>query len=123
MPATRSELTRYMEQMYAGEIVVGDTGRALGRRLVSTRPAALVRGPLLTLLHLPTVGLLPPHLRAAYGLSWPRSHAWLLSVGGALCRGLLPLVPPVVRYWSAARRAAKRRGAGGLWATRRRATL
>jgi uncharacterized protein (DUF2236 family) len=110
LPATHAELQAYMERMYAGgEIAVGETGRRLGRRLLTARPAPLVRGPLLTLLHLPTVGLLPPHLRAAYGLSWPRSHAWLLAGGGALCRLVLPFLPPVLRYWTPARLAAARR--------------
>jgi uncharacterized protein (DUF2236 family) len=109
MPASHAELRAYMDRMEAsGQIAVGPTALRLMRLLLRARPALLVRGPLLTWLHLPTVGLLPPRLRAAYGLAWPRSHALLLALTSGLCRRLLPLAPPALRYWPIARRAAAR---------------
>jgi uncharacterized protein (DUF2236 family) len=108
MPATYAELQDYMNRMYTGgEIVVGPTARRLMSLLLRARPLFFVRGPLLTLLHLPTVGLLPPHLRADYGLDWPPLHARLLAAEAALCRRLLPLAPSALRRWPIARRAAR----------------
>ena len=109
IPATRRELERYMSHMHAsGEIVVGPTARQLARQLLRTSPAWPVRGPALTLLHLPTVGLLPPHIRAAYRFRWRATHAWALDNTSGLTRRLLPALPPVIRYWPVARQAARR---------------
>lgn len=108
MPASYAELRAYMDRMEAsGQLAVGPTARRLMGLLLRARPAWLVRGPLLTWLHLPTVGLLPPRLRAAYGLAWPRHHALLLALTSGLCRRLLPLAPAALRYWPSARRAAR----------------
>jgi uncharacterized protein (DUF2236 family) len=101
IPATRADLDAYMARMLSsGEVAVGDTARGLMCDLLQARPASFVRGPLLTLLHLPTVGLLPPAIRAAYGLDWSPAHATALAAGAAASRRLLPLLPPQLRYWS-----------------------
>jgi uncharacterized protein (DUF2236 family) len=108
IPATRAALDAYMTEMYGnGQIAVGETARRLKSQLLQARPAGFVRGPLLALLHLPTVGLLPPALRAAYGLDWTPRQAALLRVTGATSRRLLPLLPPSLRYWPIARAAMR----------------
>lgn len=111
MPATRAELDRYMQSMYAsGQVAVGATARRLLRTLLAARPLPLVPRPALTALHLPTVGLLPPAIRAAYGLRWTERHARALTLTSDACRRLLPLVPPRARYWPIARAAERRAG-------------
>jgi uncharacterized protein (DUF2236 family) len=86
---------------------VTDTARRLAREIISPPAPVLVR-PALRLAALPAVGLLPPAIRAAYGLPWDGRHARALRVVAATTRGLLPLVPPVLRYWAVARRAERR---------------
>ena len=109
IPASRRELDRYMTRMYAsGEIVVGPTARRVAGLLLRTSPAWPVRGPALTLLHLPTVGLLPPHIREGYRFRWRETHAWALDATSDLMRRRLPALPPIVRYWPVARQAERR---------------
>jgi uncharacterized protein (DUF2236 family) len=48
---------------------------------------------------LPTVGLLPPAVREAYGLRWRATHEALLGVTSAACRRWWSLTPPRLRYW------------------------
>ena len=111
IPATRAELERYMQDMYATrQVAVGETGRRLLRRLLTARPLPLVPAPVLTSVHLPTVGLLPPAIRADYGLRWSERHERALAASAAACRRLLPFVPPVARYWPIARAAYRRAG-------------
>jgi uncharacterized protein (DUF2236 family) len=113
LPRDTVALRRYMDGMYAGgEIAVGDTARRLARGLLAPPFPGL--GPLASLLHLPSVGLLPPRVREAYGLSWnPRREA-LLHASAAGLRGLLRVSPPALRHWAPARRAPSRLPAAGL---------
>jgi uncharacterized protein (DUF2236 family) len=69
--------------------------------------------PLLRLAALPAVGLLPGPIRAAYGFPWDGGRARALRVLAAASRGGLPFVPPVLRYWPTARRAARRARVAG----------
>jgi uncharacterized protein (DUF2236 family) len=106
LPRSFSELRRYMNAMYAsGEIVVTDVARTLARAILGP-PAPRMAGPVLGLLRLTTVGLLPPAIREAYGFSWDSRSAAILRLSAGLVRHVLPLVPPVVRHWPAARRVA-----------------
>jgi uncharacterized protein (DUF2236 family) len=119
LPRDTAALRRYMDGMYAGgEIVVGETARRLARELLAPPLAPGLPGlgrlgaALGAVLHLPTVGLLPPRVREAYGLTWgPRREA-LLRASAAGLRGLLRVSPPALRHWAPARRAqASDRGA------------
>ena len=108
LPCTTSVLANYMERMFAsGEIVVTDTARTLATEVLSLglpRPAR----PLVALARLPAVGLLPPAIREAYGFAWTRGHERALATLAAATRHGLPLLPPLLRCWPAARRAARR---------------
>ena len=108
LPRRTDELAAYMERMLDnGEIVVTDTARALAREILWPGlpwPA----GPLLVLARLTTVGLLPPAIRLAYGFTWSRRRERTLRLLTCAVRHGLPLVPPLVRHWPAARRAARR---------------
>jgi uncharacterized protein (DUF2236 family) len=125
LPRDTAALRRYMDGMYAGgQIAVGDTARRLARGLLapplapSLAPHLPGLGPLTSLLHLPTVGLLPPRVREAYGLSWGPHRETLLHASAAAVRGLLRFSPPALRHWAPARReqahTPMRMPAGGL---------
>jgi uncharacterized protein (DUF2236 family) len=113
LPSTTASLGAYMERMLAGgDIVLTDTARAIAGEVLSfglPRPAR----PLVALARLPVVGLLPPAIREAYGFAWTRGHERALSTLAAATRHGLPLLPPLLRCWPAARRAARRHRAGG----------
>jgi uncharacterized protein (DUF2236 family) len=108
LPRTTDELTAYMERMLAsGEIVVTGPARSVAREVLSPGlpwPAH----PLLALARLTTVGLLPPPIREAYGFEWSPRRERALGLLSAATRRSLPLLPPLVRHWPAARRAARR---------------
>jgi len=91
----------------SGAVAVTDAARDLAREVIAP-PAPRVLRPLLRLAALPAVGLLPPAIRAAYGLPWDGRRERMLRVMAAAARSGLPLVPPALRYWPSARRAARR---------------
>jgi len=108
LPRGTGELATYMERMLSsGEIAVTGQARSLAREVLSPGLPWPAR-PLLALARLTTVGLLPPSIREAYGLEWsPRRERALRLLSAATRRGL-PLLPPLVRHWPAARRATRR---------------
>jgi uncharacterized protein (DUF2236 family) len=113
LPTTMAENRAYMECMYAsGQISVTNLARALAREIVYP-PHPLPARPQLWLMRLPTLGLLPPAIRQAYGLPWTRRDERALERSAALIRRLLPLTPTVLRHWPAAR-AARRRARQGV---------
>jgi uncharacterized protein (DUF2236 family) len=109
LPRSFGELRHYMDALYAsGEIVVTDAARTLARAIVYP-PAPRLAGPVLWLIRLTTVGLLPPAIREGYGFPWDSRSEATLRLSARLIRHTLPLMPPVVRHWPAARRAPARR--------------
>jgi uncharacterized protein (DUF2236 family) len=85
----------WMHQRVAG-LEVTDTARRLAR-LVLRPPVPLVPSPVFQLLALVTVDLLPPALRAAYGLRWDGQRRLLLRASQAGVRAVLPRLPGLVR--------------------------
>ena len=113
LPRSVSELQRYMDGMYAsGEISVTDVARTLSRALVYPQVPRLSE-PAIRLMRLTTFGLLPPTIRADYGFLWSARHEAMLRLLAALVRTLLPLTPPFLRYWPAARAAARAASGSG----------
>lgn len=116
LPGTTAALADYMERMLAGgEIVVTDTARSLAREVLSLGLPWPGR-PLAGLARLLAVGLLPQPIREAYGFEWTRGQERMLRGLAAATRHTLPLLPPILRCWPAARRAARRariRSSGG----------
>ena len=107
LPRTEAQLREYLERMLAsGAIEVTDTARSLSREVLAP-PAPRVLRPALWLAALPAVGLLPPAIRTAYGLSWDGRREHALRVMAAAARTALPLTPPQLRYWAVARRAER----------------
>lgn len=108
LPRTEASLRAYLNTTLAGgAIEVTDTARRLSREIVSP-PVPLMMKPLVGLVRLPTVGLLPPGIRRAYGFDWDPRRERALRAVAALARGTLPLVPSLLRYWPMARRAIRR---------------
>jgi uncharacterized protein (DUF2236 family) len=108
LPRSVAELRAYLDaKLTSGEITVTDTARRLAPEIVYP-PALLIARPLLALARLPTVGLLPPAIRRDYGLPWGRRQERALLVLAATSRRLLPLLPPALRQWPAARAARTR---------------
>lgn len=110
LPGTTAELTDYMDRMLASEdIVVTSTARTVAEEVLSLGLPGPAR-PLATLARLPVVGLLPVSIREAYGFEWTRGQERTLNALAAVTRHGLPLLPPLLRYWPAARRATRREG-------------
>jgi uncharacterized protein (DUF2236 family) len=120
-PRSTAELAAYLDEMYAsGQIVVADMARRLAREVL--RPplppwpglAGAITRPLLWpvawLAALPTIGMLPPAIRRAYGFRWTPAHAAVLAALSWLIRLVLPVVPPTLRFWPVAREAFQRYG-------------
>ena len=112
LPRTVAELRDYLADMqHSGAIEVTETARELAREVISP-PAPRALRPLLGLAALPAVGLLPPAIRVAYGFAWDDGRERRLRLLTAGVRAGLPFVPGVIRYWPAARRAARRERGG-----------
>ena len=113
LPRSAQELDDYLATMFSsGAIAVTEVARSLARSIVYP-PAPLVARPVLALVRLVTIGLLPPAIRKDYGFSWSARRQAVLRVSAGCLRRVLPVTPPILRYWPAARRAevASRRGA------------
>lgn len=105
LPASRAGLERYLAGMYAsGALTVTPLARAIAREIVWPSAPRRLR-PLRPLLYLPTVGLLPPAIRDAYGLRWTPRHERALRRTSGLVRRLLPCLPAAWHRWPAARNA------------------
>ena len=105
LPRTEAALRAYLESTLAsGAIEVTDEARALAHQVLAP-PVPRPLRPIFRLAALPAVGLLPPAIRKGYGLPWSAGRQRLLTVLAAASRGSLPLLPPPLRYWAAARRS------------------
>lgn len=99
-----------------GALVVTPAARELAATLLGT-PVLRLTGPVGWFARLPTAGLLPPTIRAAYGLPWGARHALGLRLMSGVARRVLPRLPAPLRQWPAARAAVRRAagaGDGGL---------
>jgi uncharacterized protein (DUF2236 family) len=105
LPRTEAALRAYVESMLAsGAIEVTDEARRLAHEVLAPSVPAPLR-PVFRLAALPAVGLLPLVIREGYGLPWSPGRQRLLTTVAAVSRRTLPLLPPSLRYWAAARRA------------------
>ena len=101
LPRSVSELEQYLDaKLTSGEITVSNVARTLAGTVVPPRT-----DPARWVMRLTTIGMLPPAIRAGYGFAWGPRHEVMLRLSARLVRRLLPLTPPVVRYWPAARAA------------------
>jgi uncharacterized protein (DUF2236 family) len=90
MPPTYDDFETYMNAMLTSDVL---TVGSQGREIVAALFAPPVLGPSIRLASFISLGLTPPHLRAAFGLPWSdgreRLHRWLC----ALSRRLRPFTP------------------------------
>jgi uncharacterized protein (DUF2236 family) len=101
-----ADLHDYVNRMLASDkILVSRTARELARELVWP-PLPRIARPMLWLSQLPTFGLLPPSIRAAYGFPWDARRAAALRITARLTRRLLQVAPARLRRWPAARRVS-----------------
>ena len=106
LPATLEDFTRWMAGELAGEtLTVGPDARAAAAAVLRPR-APLLRLPM-PLVALVTAGMLPPRLRAAYGLPWSRGRAVVLATLAGAIRVLRPALPAPLRLVPEARRAER----------------
>ncbi len=101
-PSVQSHvLSRYA----TGEIVVGDNARTLAAALLSP-PLGPAAAPLFRVTRLITLGLLPSHIREAYGFEWNAQRERSFRRAVAVIRRTRRLLPAIFREWPAARLAA-----------------
>lgn len=114
LPRTAAEVEEFIAARLAdGTVTVGLAARELAREIVAPslpRWARLV-SPLTAL---PTLGLLPPAVREAYGFRWGRRQEWALRATAAVARRLLPLLPGLLHRWPVARAGYRKLAAGTL---------
>jgi uncharacterized protein (DUF2236 family) len=97
-PPVFADFRKYVDEMIATNLEVGETALELSRLVVRPRVLRLP-GAVFVPLELVTTGLLPPLLREQYALPWGRGHQ---QIFGLLTRALPKLVavtPPVLRVW------------------------
>ena len=105
LPSNRAELAAYLERMYAsGQIAITDDARGMAGEVLAPPPPLPALSPLRWLNSLPTIALLPPDLRDAYGLRWTPARRATIRAATTLNRRLLPLMPSLVHHWPASRR-------------------
>ncbi|SDQ04431.1 oxygenase MpaB family protein [Quadrisphaera sp. DSM 44207] len=97
------DLDAYVRAMVdGGTVAVGPQARALAQEILTGASAGL-RPPLDAVVRAAArvlaAGLLPPRLRAAYGLAWGRRERGAFAAVRLATRLALPLVPPHLRYW------------------------
>lgn len=96
MPPTLVAFDQYVEGMVE-TLEVSSQARTIAAELFAPLPEAPWLSPAMPLMRVLTAGLLPPRLRAAYGLSWDPARAAALDVAGRASRWLLPRVPAPLR--------------------------
>ncbi len=108
VPGSWRELRAYMDGMHAsGCVTVSREARALARAVLKPPFAPLV-APAARVNRLFTAGLLPPHLRAQYGLAWGERDERALGRWVQALRAARRAAPRALALWPEARRA-------GVW--------
>jgi uncharacterized protein (DUF2236 family) len=97
-PATARDFDTYRDDFIAGELSVGDTARDLARLVVRPRLMRLP-GAVFMPWEVATTGLLPPALRAQYGLPWNAAQQRIYSLGVSTVRKVVAVTPPLLRVW------------------------
>jgi uncharacterized protein (DUF2236 family) len=106
LPRNYADVETHLRSRYSsGEIVVGDSARTLAAALLSP-PLGPAAAPLFRVTRLITLGLLPAHVREAYGFAWSAQRERSFRRAVALIRRTRRLLPAVFREWPAARIAA-----------------
>ena len=108
LPRTTAALQSYMDGMFdSGTLAVTDTSRRLARGVLHP-PISRLLWPAFRPVRLLTIGLLPPRIRDAYGYRWTPRDARALDRWCTAIRRTRRTLPPAMREWPVARRAANR---------------
>jgi uncharacterized protein (DUF2236 family) len=98
-PSTLCDFQAYMTGMIeSGEVRVDKRARDLAK-LVLRPPIRLLPGPAMIPFDVVTTGLLPPVLRAQYGLAWGAGHQRAYRLAVRTVPRLVALTPPILRVW------------------------
>jgi uncharacterized protein (DUF2236 family) len=98
-PATMSDFQAYKEAMMTtGPVHVDQRAKDLAR-LVLRPSLRLLPGPAMIPFEIVTAGLLPPVLRAQYGLAWGAGQQRAYKLAVKAVPRLLAITPPVLRVW------------------------
>lgn len=105
IPQKWADFRGYMQAMLEGrELAVGREGREIAGSIMDPPlPFGLRHG--FRTSNFFTRGLLPPILRARYGLSWSAAEEQALGGLARMIRLTLPALPPLLRFFPRARRA------------------
>lgn len=101
VPATFGDFMHWYDGVVEHVLDVTPAARAVADAVLHARRPLPLR-PAYDALNLATIGLLPPSLREAYGLSWGSQRERLLGAQTAVVRRLMPLLPALVREREAA---------------------
>jgi uncharacterized protein (DUF2236 family) len=106
LPPTLADFAAYVDAMLAGDVLaVGPAGREIADSILRPPLPVGVREAFRAA-NLFTVGLLPPVMRARYGLAWGATGELALGTLAGATRWLVPVLPGLLRYMPHARRAA-----------------
>lgn len=106
VPRTPDEFREYVDATLASDVLtVGAAGHAVAASVL--RPSLpMVLGPAVAVAQRLTTGLLPPVLRARYGLAWSAAEEAGLRAFALGTRTALPFLPGRLRFMSHARERA-----------------
>ncbi|MDO5752561.1 oxygenase MpaB family protein [Arthrobacter sp.] len=96
-PESRADFAVYWEDQLA-RLHVDDTVRAVAAELLAARAAPWWIRAAMPLARFLTAGMLPPHVRQMYALTWSPRSDWLLRLFFGSAAKLVPLVPEKVRH-------------------------
>lgn len=98
-PATSARFDEYVASMVSsGQVKVGPQARELGALVLRPR-LRLLPGPAMIPFETVTAGLLPPALRAQYGLAWGAPQRRLYRLMVIAVPRLVAVTPPLLRVW------------------------
>ena len=107
LPRDTTQLAEYMNGMiHGGRIVVTETSRTLAHAVLFP-PRWQLLWPAFRAVQLITIGLLPPVVREAYGFRWHARDVDAFVRWTKAIRRVHHVLPPVLREWPMARRAAR----------------
>ena len=101
-------LTSFWRRMESSALRVTDDARAVAGDLLRGLPIPVLGRVINPPGRLLLAGLLPPWLRAAYGLRWGRGREAALRGAARVARGVYPRLPSAIRRWPEAPRRERR---------------
>jgi len=105
LPRTFDDFACWFDGVLASDVLaIGASGREVAASILRP-PLPFPLAPATALARFATVGLLPPVVRARYGLEWSATQERALSALALVVRRTLPVVPSIVRDMPHARRA------------------